>query len=386
MSPPPRLLYVITSLTYGGAERELVQVASRLSRRGWPVEVVSMLPPDALVDELEAAGVVVGHLGMARGRASLGAFVRFLRLLEARPPAILHGFMVHANLLTRLARLFSPLPVVISTVQNVWEGSRAREWAYRLTDPLADLTTQVSRAGAELYRNRALVRAEKLEVVVNSVDVERFRPDAAAREEARAELGLAAEDFLWLAVGRLEPQKDYPNLLQALARLAAREASPGRWQVAVAGQGPLAAELAAESARLGLGGRLRFLGLRRDVPRLLAAADAFVLPSAWEGTPLALLEALAAGLPAVATAVGGNAEVLAGLEPGRASEPSWLVPAADPSALAGALERMMRLPTAERRALGEAGRRSVAAGYGLEATADRWEAIYRRLLAEARSV
>jgi glycosyltransferase involved in cell wall biosynthesis len=364
----PPVALVITGLAFGGAERELVQVAAELVRRGWPVEVVSLLPLDGFAEELVAAGVPVRSLGMRRGRPSLGAFLRFLRFLDERRPAVLHGFLVHANLLCRLARRFVPVPVVISTAQNTHEGGPLRDWLYRATDSLTDWTTQVSEAGRARYAAAGLARPETLLCLPNSVDPARFRPDPEARAAVRAELGVG-EELVWLAVGRLEPQKDYPNLLAAFARLPA---TAGRlW---IAGRGGAQAELEERAAALGLGERVRFLGLRRDVPRVLAAADAFVMASAWEGTPLALLEAAATGLPAVVTAVGGNAEVLAGL-------PQGLVPPRDAAALAEALAALAALPAEARRALGHGLRASVLARYGLAANVDRWEQLYLRALA-----
>ncbi len=366
------ICFLVTGLGFGGAERELVQLASGLARQGWPVEVVSLLPAGGLAPELEAAGVPVTGLGMARGRPSLRALVRLAGHLRRRRPAVLHGFMVHANLLARLVRLLAPVPVVISTAQNTREGGRLRSWLIRLTDPLCDLTTQVSRAGFERYRDQGLARPEKLLLVPNSVDLDRLRVPETARAEVRAELA-AGERFVWLAVGRLEAQKDYPNLLRAVARLAGEGRDFAVW---VAGQGPEAGALAAQAEAAGLRGRVTWLGLRPDVPRLLAAADGFAMSSAWEGTPLALLEALAAGLPAVATAVGGCPEVLAEAEPGS------LVPPGDPQALAAAMAALMDLPAGARRDRGEAGRAGVGARYGLPATLARWEEIYHRLLDE----
>ncbi|HEX4954133.1 MAG TPA: glycosyltransferase [Thermoanaerobaculia bacterium] len=367
----PRICYLVTGLGFGGAERELVQLASGLARCGWPVEVVSLLPAGGLAGELEAAGVPVTSLGMARGKPSVRALLRLAAHLREHPPALLHSFMVHANLMARLVRLLAPVPALISTAQNTREGGRLRSWSIRLTDPLCDLTTQVSRAGFERYRNQGLARPENLLLVPNSVDLDRLRALPGTREQVRAELGAGAR-FVWLAVGRLEVQKDYPTLIQAVARLVEEGRDVVVW---VAGQGPEAASLRAQAEVAGLGERLLWLGLRPDVPRLLAAADGFVMSSAWEGTPLALLEALAAGLPAVATAVGGCPEVL---------EMGELVPAGDPAALAAAMATLMALPAAARRDRGEAGRASVAARYGLAATLGRWEGIYRRLLSERR--
>jgi glycosyltransferase involved in cell wall biosynthesis len=273
--------------------------------------------------------------------------------------------MFHANLLGRLIRWVAPVPKVISTAQNSEEGGRLRERLYRWTDRWADRTTQVSAAGARRYVERGLVAPEKIAVVPNSVDAGRFAPDPSARAALRAELGLG-ETFTWLAVGHLEPQKDYPTLLWALAM--GPEAADSI--VLVAGHGSQRDRLAALADELGVARQVRWLGLRRDVSKLLNAADGFVMSSAWEGTPLAMLEAAATGLPVVATDVGGNAEVVVDGEGG------WIVPAGDPPALAAGMARILALGSGERRAMGQAARRRVLERYTLAATVDRWEGLY----------
>jgi glycosyltransferase involved in cell wall biosynthesis len=126
---------------------------------------------------------------------------------------------------------------------------------------------------------------------------------------------------------------------------------------------------------LGLEDAVRFLGIRNDVPVVMSGADGYVMSSAWEGMPMVLLEAAAAGLPIVATRVGGNHEVV------RHEETGFLVPAGDPEALAQAMLRLMELPEAQRREMGDRGRRHVRANYALTRVAERWEGLYREALA-----
>ncbi len=125
---------------------------------------------------------------------------------------------------------------------------------------------------------------------------------------------------------------------------------------------------------LDLEDKVRFLGVRRDVPDLMNAADAYVMSSAWEGMPMVLLEAEACGLPVVATDVGGNSEVILNNKSG------YIVPPGDSEALAAAIVKMMALSEAERRAMGRAGRAHIEANYSLERVVDQWEELYRELL------
>ena len=242
-----------------------------------------------------------------------------------------------------------------------------RELAYRLTDSLADLTTIISDAAAQRYVRVGVVPRHKLTVVPNGVRIERFAKDE--QQKPRLRKTLALEDkFIWLAVGRLDVQKDYSNLLHAMSRL------PANSVLLIAGDGPLRQLATQLVTDLGLSSRVRFLGIRKDVAKLMTAADAYVMSSAWEGLPMALLEAAASDLPLVATDVGGNREIICEGVSG------FLVPAKDSAALAETMLKMERLSEDSRRAMGVAGRAHVSKHYSLSAVVDEWEAIYRSLL------
>jgi glycosyltransferase involved in cell wall biosynthesis len=279
--------------------------------------------------------------------------------------------MFHANLAARLARLLCPAPVVISTLHSATESPRgsaeirARDRLYRLTDRLADVTVAVSEAVAERHAAAGAVARHKLRVIPNGVDTERFRPDPLLRERMRRELGLGGE-FVWLAVGRLMWKKGYPAMLEAFGR-------QGGGVLLVAGAGPLEEQLRQQAAAFG--GRVRFLGERRDIAELMAAADACVQASLVEGLPMALLEAAAAGLPTVATDVGGTAEIVASQVTG------FLAPAGDAVALAEAMARMEALSPAERRKMGEAARARVLERFDSRLALARWEDLYGELAA-----
>lgn len=367
-----KICYLATGLGLGGAERELVQLALGMKRRGAEVTVISLLPLFGFAAELEAGGIVPESLGMRRGRPSWRAFFALRRRLRGLRPDIVHSFMWHANVLARLLRLLAPMPVLISTIQNTREGGRLRDTLSRFTRAVPDFTSQVSRAGFERYREEGLADPDRLELVPNSVDVERFAPDPELRRAMRSELGVE-DRLVFLAVGRMDPQKGYPDLLSAFELVA-----PQAPQVTllIVGDGPQRRDLEARVEAAGLGDRVRFLGLRSDMLRLFNAADFYVLSSLWEGTPLALLEAQAVGLPALATAADGTAEVVVDGTTG------WLVPVSDWRALAERWLEVVAISGAESQAVGEAARRCVADRYGLPATLERWQGIYHRLLAE----
>jgi glycosyltransferase involved in cell wall biosynthesis len=308
---------------------------------------------------------------MRRGIPDPRGLARLVRLVRAWHPTVLHSHMLHANLMARAVRLFAPIPAVVSTIHNIYEGGRLRMLGYRLTNGLVDHMTIISQAAADRFIRDRIVPPALLEVVPNGVDTERYRAvPVGARERLRGSLGLGTE-FAWLAVGRFETAKDYPNMLRAFARVHA--ARPDAVLLLV-GRGSLQAETQALAGSLGIEGKVRFVGTREDVPEFMTVADGYVMSSAWEGMPMVLLEAAAAGLPIVATRVGGNQEVV------RDGTTGFLVSPGDDDALGAAMLRLMALPEAERRAMGSRGHDHVRQHYGLARVVDRYEAAYRDVL------
>jgi len=369
-----RILFVTTGLAYGGAETQLKHLAIRLKQRGWEVTIASMLPPAAYVDELEAAGIRIYNLRMRRKVPDPRAILRLAGIIRREQPSIVHAHMVHANLLARVTRLMTSMPVLICTAHNIIEGGRWREIAYRLTDSLADLTTQVSQAGRDRYVRVGAVPKQKIRYIPNGVDTTRFYPDQSVRASVRQSLGISNE-FVWLAIGRLEPAKNYPAMLTAFKQVTKPNGNP---LLLIVGQGPLRGELERLVSLYALDTQVRLLGIRQDIPQLLNASDAFVMSSLWEGMPMVLLEAAACARPIVATDVGGNREVVLHGKTG------LLVPPQQPEALAQAMQHLMALSPAEREAMGQAGREHVLANFDLERIVDQWETLYLELLQQRR--
>jgi glycosyltransferase involved in cell wall biosynthesis len=236
---------------------------------------------------------------------------------------------------------------------------------------MVDQMTIISQTAADRFISESIIPKELLKVIPNSVDTDRFRNiPPGTRNSVRRSIGIQ-DHFVWLAVGRFEIAKDYPNMLRAFARV--RERHPEALLLLV-GRGSLQLETEAMTRVLGLADNIRFLGVRRDVPEIMSAADGYVMSSAWEGMPIVLLEAAAAALPIVATRVGGNQEVV------QHEKSGFLVPPRDHDALSDAMLRLMGLSEVERRALGDRGCEHVRAHYGVDQTVERWEELYRQVL------
>jgi glycosyltransferase involved in cell wall biosynthesis len=366
-----RVLFLSTSMGMGGADSQLLSAARELRARGHEVMIVSLTPLGPMGLEARAAGIPTESLEMRRGFPDPGGLLRLARLVRSWRPDVVHSHMVHANLMARALRLLAPVPVLVSTIHNIYEGGRLRMAAYRWTNRLVDHMTIVSQAAFDRFVAERIVPPEILRVVPNGVDTGRFRGlPPGTREAVRQSLGLG-DEFVWLAVGRFEVAKDYPSMLRAFAEVRKQEP---RAALVLVGRGSLQAETEALARELGVTG-VRFAGVRGDVPEVMSAADGYVMSSAWEGMPMVLLEAAAAGLPIVATRVGGNHEVVLQEESG------LLVPPSDPAALAKAMLRLCRMPKAERRGMGERGREHIRANYDLTRVAERWEGLYLEVLA-----
>jgi len=367
----PIITFITTGLAYGGAETQLVNLATKLKERGWDVRVVSMLPPQAFVEELKNAHIPLATLDMRRGVADPRAVFRLLKILREWNPQIITSFMYHANLLGRIAGRLAGIPVNISSIRNEKFGGPWRERIMRITDWMGNVSTTNSKIAADKLIKRGVVAKERIRVIPNGLVLEKFAIKNSNRTAFRQKLGIAEDEFVWLAVGRLEEQKDYPNLLLAFKMIIqdGHEA-----QLRVAGQGPMLENLQRQSMDLDIYDRVVFLGLRRDIPLLLDAADGFVLSSAWEGLPNAVMEAMAAAKPVVATNVGGVPELV------KEGETGFIVPPRNPEALAQAMEKMMALTREKRLEMGNAGRTHIEANYSLKHVVDQWEALYMELL------
>jgi glycosyltransferase involved in cell wall biosynthesis len=345
------------------------------------VRVISMSAPEEMIEAFEAAGIGVDHLDLVPGRRgpfdACRALLRSVRLLRSLRPDALICFCYLANVLGKVAGRLAGVPVVIASIRNERFGSRMRERLERATEVLADVTTTNSRIAGRSLVARRVVSEERLVVIPNALEpppdaeAASSTPDAIAgaeedRRTAREELGVGPAEFLWLAVGTLTEQKDYPTLWRAFAKLI-REGFPVR--LAVAGEGDQRSQLEQLARELNLEGRLRLLGTRADVPRLLRAADAYVLSSAWEGLPNSLMEAAAAGLPCVATRVGGVEEVLTGTESG------WLVGPSAVDELARAMREVFLCDVQRREYRASRARSDVLMAYGPAAAASAWEKV-----------
>lgn len=362
-----KISHVVENLERGGLERMVIDLALAQRAAGHEVRVACLFQRGALAGELEAQGIAVAACGKRTG-LDLRALARLRRWLRAGRGGVLHTHNATAHYHAVLAACGLRFARVLNTRHGMGlpasRGVRLYRWSLVRTDVVATVC-QAARATAVA---NGLRPAGGVVAMPNGIRVAAFAPASADAHRALAALlGFAPGARMAGIVGRLNAVKDHAGLLQAFARVSAVLPDAA---LVVVGDGPLRAELEALAARLGIAPRVRFLGDRSDVHRLLPGLDAFVLSSRSEGYSMALLEASAAGLPIVATDVGGNGEIVAHGRTG------LLVPAGDPAALAGALQAVLADPAAAR-AMGQAGREWALREATLEAMAARYERLYR---------
>ena len=311
---PKPIAFCITDLDPGGAERALVQLVLRLDRSRWNPVVFCLSKPGTLVADLEQAGIPVECLG-AGSIGNVSVLPRLVRRLRRVRPAILQTFLFHANIIGRIAGRLAGVPVIVSGIRVAEHRSGFRLWLDRITERMVTRHVCVSQAVADFSIERGGLSPEKIVVIPNGVDVERFQ-NAPLADLSQYEIPPGSRTLLF--VGRLDPQKGPRLLLQAVRGLFPVHRN---LHLLMVGDGPLATELKEWVCAQRLESRIHFAGWRPDVPSLLKAADVLVLPSRWEGMPNVVLEAMAAGRPVVATRVEGVSELVTDRETGLLVEP-----------------------------------------------------------------
>lgn len=344
-----------------------MNLAVRLDRTRWAPVVVNLSGEGALVEPIRRAGIPCESLNLDRRRPIRGVF-RLASVLRRHRPALVQSFLFHANLAARLAGPLAGFPPVVGGLRVAEHEKRWHRTLDRLTSRLTRASVCVSEGVRRFSVETGGLDPDRLVVIPNGVDPARF--DEAA-PVPRTEFGAADDDFLALAVGRLDAQKGLADLLAAAERVI--PARP-RFRLAIVGDGPQRDWLDAEiAARPILTGRVLRLGRRDDAPGLLRSADLLVHAAHWEGMPNVVLEAMAARLPVVATAVEGAEDLVV---PG---ETGWLVPPKAPERLVQAILEAVDAPESARK-MGRAGRVRVETEYSLHRVVSLYDDLWRRIL------
>ena len=370
-----RIVFVTNGNPIGGAETQLLRLAAHLHASGDRVLVLSLLPNPHMVERLAAAGIPIATAPLGRRLRGVSAVAWATARMRAWRPDAVIAFVYQSVIVGRVAARLAGVPVVISSIRNEWIGGRHRDLLARLTDRLADVTVVNSELAGRSLAGRGAIETSRCRVVPNGIELGRYGESTADRDVVREQLGVGGGAFVWLAAGRLVPQKDYKTMLAAFERVAGDRDT----RLLIAGDGPLRAALEQWAASAGMSDLVRVLGHRDDMPALLQAADALVMSSSWEGLPNVVIEALASARPVVATAVGGVPELL---EEGSTGH---LVAPGDVAALADAMSRLMETPAPQRETMGASARAAVGR-FDWTDVASRWSSLIDEQLAGARKV
>ena len=361
---PQRIMHLNQSLGMGGIETLILQLCARLDRAAYAPSVCVLEGGGPLAVEFEAAGVPVHVMKKGRG-VDWRLPVRLAQLVRREGIDILHTHNTAAWFYGVLAARLSGLPVVHT--EHTSPSYHARRWRKieKALSLATDRISAVSGSVARVMTEEQGIAANKVRVVHNGIEASLYG-GAADGAALKAALGIPRSAPVVGNVARLFPNKDHGTLLRAFKRVVERVSSA---TLLIAGEGPLRGEVEAEVRRLQLSGTVHLLGNRRDIPALLRVFDLFVLSSVKEGLPMALLEAMAAGKPVVATEVDGNPELVVHEGTG------LLVPPGNPDALAEAICRLLQDQGAAQR-MGRQGRERVRRLFTFERMADAYQDVY----------
>jgi len=363
---PRRILHVITDLYLAGAETMLARLAAARPGLADETMVVSLLPDGFLTERLRAAGVTVVELDFRTLGGIAAGMARLARLTAASKPDVVQGWMYHGDLAALLGLMLSGRRRATRLAWNIRCSSldlsrysarlRLVVKACALLSRRPDLVIANSNAGMEAHRALGY-RPRRAEVVANGIEVDRYKPDPAARAAVRRELGISDGAFVVAHVARVDPMKDHLGFLRAMAK------APHVHALLI---GAGTDELPSQA-------NVHCLGRRTDVERLLAAADAVVSSSAFgEGFSNALAEGMACGLPPVATDVGDAAAIV--------GTTGLLVPPADPDALAKAIRALSEEPGERRAERGRQARSRIVENFSLARALEQFSDAYATLL------
>jgi len=359
-----KILYVITGLQMGGAEKQLLLIATNLKRNGHEIHVVAMKSGGNLKTDFEDEGIPVTELGITGLRGLVKGTMLYRKVVKTFNPDVVHSHMVHANLYIRLLRTIIPLNRLICTAHSINEGGSFLMSLYRITDKLADLSTNVSQTALDHFIRIKAFDRKKCLYVPNAIDTNLFVCDPLVKQGLRQSLSLTKQDFVFLAVGRLHRDKDYITLFSAFGKVLEVNKNV---VLIIVGEGDLESDLKQYCKNLGIDHAVNFLGRRNDISALMNMCNCFVLSSVFEGFGLVVAEAMATETMVIATDCGGVSEVMGGH--------GILVPVGAIKDLSEVMLKSSRLSSYQQQ-LSDLGRAHVVKNYSLSSVTSTWLQVY----------
>jgi len=367
---PITVVCVIDDLGLGGAQRQLTELVKSLPKRRITARVISLSTRKlAYAEAIREAGIPLTLIAQ-RGKWSWTTLWDLWRALRSARADIVQTWLFTADLYGRLAAWLAGVPVIVSAVRSVEPWKPAHYVGTdRLLRRITDAYTVNADAIGRMIQLREQVQRTKIRTIYNGVNLDDFNP-ARVNGAVRQRLAIGDASPVIGTIGRLGPEKDHETFLRAAA-LVLRDMPNAH--VLVVGSGPLGGRLASLVRTLDLDGHIHFLEAQANIAEVFAALDVVVISSRYEGCCNVILEAMAMGKPVVATAVGGNPELVVDRQTGR------LVPPRDPERLAGAIADLLD-DRVRARAMGASGRQRAVEHFSVARMVDRTVALYEGLV------
>lgn len=354
-----RILYVINTLTMGGAENIVIHLAEKMFERGHQVNIVYLfkylpqLKPkysEISIYSLDIQNYMNLSLGM----------IKFFKIFNGFKPDIVHSHLYHSNIFCRLAKSFMNFKLICSVHGNN-EGTANGLKLYRYTDKFSNLNTHVSESGLEKFIGKKALKHNNSIVVHNGVDTNRFKPHNILSNQD--------DTVKFIAIGRLAPEKDFENLLNAFSEVT--KVTTKSVHLNIVGDGSEKDKLVSLTKKLKLEETVSFLGNRKDIPELLNQSDSLVLSSKFEGLPTVIMEAMACGIFVIATDCGGCREIMA--------QSGLIVDKENCHALASGITQFLSISNKEIQENKAISISRIEEEFSLEKSADRWIEIYESI-------
>ncbi|MDR6543218.1 glycosyltransferase involved in cell wall biosynthesis [Acinetobacter bereziniae] len=346
---------MVTGLGLGGAEKVVADLADQMVALGHIVKIV-FLKGEIIVspknDSIELIGLKFENLN--------NIFIvskKYKEVIKKFKPDVVHAHMIHANIFARLNRVGCEIPKLICTAHNSNEGGNLRMLAYKYTNFLSDINTNVSNEASNSLIEKGAFTKENLITVYNGVDLTKFK---------KIEMLHNNESINFISVGRFNEQKDYPNLLNAIALI--KNHLNVNVKFSIIGDGELRSEIETLIQSLGLQKYVQLLGKRSDIPELLNQSDFFILSSKHEGLPTVVIEAMACHTFVISTNCGGSAEIM--------GDTGKLVPINDSASLGKAIVEALNLEKSEINKNNHKARKRVENKFSLQSSIQAWLKLY----------
>lgn len=351
-----KILYFITSLNLGGAEKVTLNLAEKMVERGHVVKIVYMFGNAKIFSDSKKLEII--SLNLSSYISLIFGLFKLRKLVLSFNPDVVHSHMYHANIYIRIYRLLFGLKKNISSAHSSIEGSKFGMLLYRYTNFLSDLNTNVSQNALNAFIKNGAFNVQKSRVVYNGVDVDKFSYNSYNTEK---KLNL-------IAVGRFSPEKDYFNLINAISLV--KEDSKYNFTLSIVGDGADFLLIKNYIEKLELGCTVRLLGRRDNISSLLNESGCLILSSKFEGLPTVIMEAMSCGCYVISTDCGGSAEIMK-------NDFGTLVPVSDSAALAKAINKYLEYPHEFLLKSSANARKIIIDHFSLDSSVNVWEEIYK---------